>query len=55
MAKDRTGEFVVDLFKDGAFFAQRSLTCGKKLFEDAVRQWQRKGYTVVVVRQPKEQ
>lgn len=50
---NREGEFVVNLYRDGAFYAQRSLTCGKETFRSAVAQWQRSGYVVKVIRQPK--
>ena len=53
MEKDRTGEFVVALYKDGAYYAERSMTCGPKLFKDAVAQWERNGYAVKILRQPK--
>lgn len=49
---DRTGEWVFALSRDGIPFATRSLDCGAKLADDAVRQWQRSGYEVFVLRQP---
>jgi hypothetical protein len=42
----------VSLFKDGVFFAERSLTCGPKTFQMAVENWERKGFTVNILRQP---
>jgi hypothetical protein len=54
MGKDRTGEFIFDLYKDGIYYAQRSMNCGFKTAADAVKQWQRKGFTVKTIQQPKK-
>lgn len=50
---DRTGEYVFDLYKDGAYFKQTSITSGFKTARDALVSLRKKGYRVAVVRQPK--
>lgn len=52
MEKDRIGEYVVELYRDGSPYAKRSLSCGPKTFKDAVAQWKRNGFTVKVIQQP---
>lgn len=52
MEKDREGEYVVQLFKDGAPYATRSLTCGPKTFKDSCAQWRRNGFRIEILRQP---
>ncbi len=45
--------FVVDLYKDGCFYAQRSMDCGPSTFKTAKSQWERNGFVVKILRQPK--
>ena len=50
---DRTGEYVVRLLTNGLFYADRSMTCGEKTFNDAVSQWENKGFEVLVLLKPR--
>lgn len=53
MADDKDSTWIFDLFKNGHFYASRSLTCGRKTAKDAQAQWERNGYEVMVTNQPK--
>lgn len=49
---NREGEWVFDLYLHGQFHRSASLTCGTKTALDAVKQWQRTGFTVVITKRP---
>ena len=50
--ENREGEWVWQLFKDGAYYADRSMTCGKKKANQAVVQWRKNGFLVVLIKSP---
>jgi hypothetical protein len=52
---NREGEWVFQLIKDGVPYAERSLTCGTKTALDAIAQWKRNGFQVVILRRPSKE
>lgn len=43
------GNYVIRLYKDGVFFADRTLNCSPALVQSAIHEWNQKGFIVSMI------
>ena len=47
------GHYIVRLLTNGRWYADRTLNCGPRTFKAAIEQWEKKGFEVLILEEPK--